>query len=570
MVKDHLRPLAALLIAAVVLWAPLMRGPIDIRWDAGVYYILGTSLARGEGYRILSEPGNPQAVQYPPLLPLLVAAHERVLGTSDPVVVGKWLRVTFQLMLMGSVVVTYVFARRLLSPWQAFAVGVIYLLSRWTYFLGSLCFADLPFMLVGLLFFLPRRSGWKSEVTKGFCAIAAYLLRTIGIALLVTWVAQSLIQRQWKRAALRTAVALVPLLLWQGYVNFVKASDAYQHPVYAYQRAPYQFYNVPYGDNLAYLNPYRPELGRATSAEMVERVARNLIPIVRTFGEAVSSITSYHEPNSSRRRYQTVLAAVLYGFSAAIIVGLAVLARRGEWPMIIYLALSILLIAATPWPEQFSRYFSPLVPFMAIGLVQGIAWAKQQIGGRRDNLALQWLTSVGPAAIVFAAVAAEFVIAVRSYGGPDDLATYVDARGIEHPYRLFFYGKEWRDFETSLDWLQHHAQPGAVVGTSCPYIVYLKLNLKAVMPPRETDVDKAQRFLDSVPVTYLIVDDLRFLPDDSNNYIRPVVQTHADRWKKVYGVPATATAIYQRVGAPPATAAMIRPSRFKDINMTPS
>src|ERR1035437_709776 len=325
MVKDDLRSLAALLILAVVLWIPVMRGPIDLRWDAGLYYILGTSLAEGQGYRILSEPGDPQAVQYPPLLPLLVAGHQRVLGTNDPVVVGKWLRVTFELMLLAAVAVTYVLARRWLSPWQAFTVGLIYLLSRYTYFLASLCFAEMPFTLVSLLFFLPRRPGWKKEIGAGACAIAAYLLRTIGIALLAVWVAESLIQRQWKRATLRAAVALLPVLLWQGYVNLVKASDAYQHPAYAYQRAPYQYYNVPYSENMEYLDPFRPELGKATLTQRLERVANNLGPVIQSFGAAVSwrGRLALGEVVSWRRQLLD------FGVSVFVILGLVALWRYG-------------------------------------------------------------------------------------------------------------------------------------------------------------------------------------------------------------------------------------------------
>ena len=47
---------------AILLWLPRFSGPLDLRWDAGVYYLLGTSLAAGHGYRILSEPGSPEAV----------------------------------------------------------------------------------------------------------------------------------------------------------------------------------------------------------------------------------------------------------------------------------------------------------------------------------------------------------------------------------------------------------------------------------------------------------------------------------------------------------------------------
>ena len=65
-----------LLIGIVTLasWWPRIGGPIDLRWDGGAYYILGTSLARGEGYRIFSEPGNLWSSLHPPFVPTLVAA----------------------------------------------------------------------------------------------------------------------------------------------------------------------------------------------------------------------------------------------------------------------------------------------------------------------------------------------------------------------------------------------------------------------------------------------------------------------------------------------------------------
>lgn len=77
---------------ALLLWLPRLSGPIDLRCDGGVYYLLGTSLAEGHGYRIASEPGSPEAVQYPPLVPAVVALHEWVLGTTNPDVVAPWLR----------------------------------------------------------------------------------------------------------------------------------------------------------------------------------------------------------------------------------------------------------------------------------------------------------------------------------------------------------------------------------------------------------------------------------------------------------------------------------------------
>ena len=86
---------AAILIAMVIIsWIPRFSGPIDLRWDSGIYYVLGTSMAEGQGYRLLHEPGKIQATQYPPLFPIVVAVHQWILGTNDPVTVGSVLRFT--------------------------------------------------------------------------------------------------------------------------------------------------------------------------------------------------------------------------------------------------------------------------------------------------------------------------------------------------------------------------------------------------------------------------------------------------------------------------------------------
>ena len=45
-------------LVSLATWWARLDGPIDLRWDGGAYYILGTSLADGHGYRLLSEPGG--------------------------------------------------------------------------------------------------------------------------------------------------------------------------------------------------------------------------------------------------------------------------------------------------------------------------------------------------------------------------------------------------------------------------------------------------------------------------------------------------------------------------------
>ena len=264
---DHWSSIAVIALA-LLLWAPRFSGPIDLRWDAGVYYLLGTSLAKGEGYRIASEPGSPEALQYPPLLPALVALHQWALGTTDPAIVAPWLRSSYVALFLIYSLIVLALAKRHLSPGFALAATALCMLHIMTVFLSDLLFAELPFAVVSVLFALVAASGvptsrpWPREMASFALAATGFLLRTTGVALLAAWVMDAVMRRQWRFAVVRGALALVPILLWQAHVERVRASDEYRRPAYSYQRAPYQYYNVSYAENVLLIDPFRPELGR--------------------------------------------------------------------------------------------------------------------------------------------------------------------------------------------------------------------------------------------------------------------------------------------------------------------
>src|SRR4051812_10355422 len=102
---------ALLCILAVMAWLPRASGPIDLRWDGGAYYILGTSITHGQGYRLLNEPGSPNTTLHPPLLPMFVAVHQLLLSTADPLVVGRALRASACLLFALQALAIYVLLR---------------------------------------------------------------------------------------------------------------------------------------------------------------------------------------------------------------------------------------------------------------------------------------------------------------------------------------------------------------------------------------------------------------------------------------------------------------------------
>src|SRR5437868_10215574 len=157
---------AVVVAIALLLWMPRLSGPIDLRWDGSVYYLLGTSLVQGHGYRIPSEPGSPQALQYPPLLPAMVALHEWALNSTDPSVVAPWLRKTYAAFFLSYGVAMLALAKRYLSPVFAVIAVALCLLHHMTIFLSDLLFAELPFAAITVAFALVaiaplQGSGWK-------------------------------------------------------------------------------------------------------------------------------------------------------------------------------------------------------------------------------------------------------------------------------------------------------------------------------------------------------------------------------------------------------------------------
>ena len=68
----------------------------------------------------------------------------------------------------------------------------------------------------------------------------------------------------------------------------MRSSDEYTHPAYAYQRAPYQFYNVSYAENLRLVDPFAPELGPVRARDAVARLGTNILAMPQSLGESVS------------------------------------------------------------------------------------------------------------------------------------------------------------------------------------------------------------------------------------------------------------------------------------------
>lgn len=551
--KADLLSLVVPSIVAVLLWLPRAAGPLDLRWDGAVYYVLGTSLAEGKGYRLLNEPGDIEACQYPPLLPLMAAIPQVILGTSDPLVVGRWLKLLFFCCHWALAFVTYLLLKRFVPRWLAFVGALVLLLNAQATFHSNFFFTEIPFALVTGLFVLcsspsPTR---VREALAGALGVMAFLLRTAAVALLIAWVAEALLRKQVKRAAGRLVVSAIPVLCWNAYVLHVEHSASYANPAYPYQRAPYLNYNVSYVTNLALENDRSPAFRRATLRELTERFLHNALGIGVSLGEAVSGNRDYWKYRfGSRagdarfvRRWGFYAPPILVG--GLVLGGIVALFGRGSFLIPIYVLVSMALICATPSPEQFLRYLTALLPFLLVALFVCVLATGEWIRRFSRGSGLLFV-STGLAVVLALVFDAERGGLGGMYRGHFDEVTATARDGRRLEYRAFYYGGKDESLDRGLAWLRAAAKPRDVIAVSVPQWAYLVTGLKAVRPPLEFSHARTQELLDSVPVAYVVLD-FTNIGGFTVPYLAPVLDGEPRVWKLVYRDREGAVAIYERV-----------------------
>jgi hypothetical protein len=547
--------LIVLLLIWLVVSLPRLHGPIDLRWDASTYYILGTALAEGKGYRLLNEPGNIEAVQYPPLLPSIIAIYQRMMGTSDYIPVGRALRLTYFLLSGIYLLAVYALACRVLSPLHAFFVSAITGLSFNSFFYPSeTLYAELPFALLSILFLLFYRKQGNPiyGIGVGALACAAYLLRTAGVVLLIAWIVESLMRHRWKQAGIRAAVAAIPVLAWQCHIWHVTHSEEYQHPVYTYQRAPYYYPNVTYGENSSLKDPFQPELGRIKTSDIFMRITHNLLAIPVALGESswfgrpllrYPLLKLSRVIPASQRVVPPVLDICLFAVGLGALLGAVLIARRNEWFLSLYFGLTLAIVVLTPWQSQFWRYLSPIAPLIIIFLVVALRTGSDAVGNRFTKRAA--VSNVLIAVLLSAMLVVQAGIALVFLRNLLPVS-YYDSQEREHTFLALTYEPHWHALDRAFEWIRRNGKNNAIVATSVPQLAYLRSQHKAVLPPFEVNPDRAIELLDQVPVSYLVVDDLK-RPAISDRYAAPLASHRPDDWKLVYTSAGKLTQVYERI-----------------------
>ena len=343
--------LAAVSVASVGLNTDLTAPP---RFDGAGYAILGEALASGRGYREINLPDAPRHAHFPPGYPAALALVWRSFGRSDVAAHAFSMLCT-----TVAVLLAWRLFRTMESPRTALLLGLALALN-WTWGRGGGAIQSEPFyILLEMLAVLAatragRRGGVGAGCVLGLALAACILTRHVGVCLAAASAVDLALRGRWRTLGAAGLTAAVLVLPWVGWLATVREHT--QVGLLGATRAGRAGRRT--GPLLSPADP-RPD-------HRPVRGGRDGLPTLR-----------------GRRRRGDPAGAVL---GAGVVIWGWVRAlrtpRRRLAGLVPFATLALLLV----WPfTEAGRFLVPLVPFLLVGAVEGLAGPVARITRRRPR-----------------------------------------------------------------------------------------------------------------------------------------------------------------------------------------
>lgn len=200
--------------------------------------------------------------------------------------------------------------------------------------------------------------------------------------------------------------------------------------------------------------------------------------------------------------------------------------------MVLILFAAMGLALTTPWREQFTRYLVPLGSFLAIATVLALVSIRNYLVRSHRAHPVWFLLNGAPIGLLVIVLVAQGFAVSKMFRERADRTAKMLADPA-HATRWFVHDATWQNLEQAMQWIQDHSDRHAIIATSAPHLLYLLTARLAVIPPLERNVERARHLLETVPVSYVIIDQLQGL-DMSRTYARPAVESAPEQWQRVF------------------------------------
>jgi hypothetical protein len=463
---------------------------IGLFHDDGIYTVVAKALSEGDGYRIISLPGEPYQTKYPFLYSYLLSwAWSFNPQFPDNISLLNFVTVFSY---FASLLLAYVFYIQNTGGGKADALLYVFLVgaNASVFSMTMYPLSDMPFMaacLCSLCLSDPANNLW--DRTKVIALLSAsvglaFLVRQAGAALILAGLIHFLISRKRREFYLYVGIVgclALSWLIWQVMYD----SGTVANPLFAY----HQSYESP-----------AVFLATSDPGAAVQIIWSNLRYLISSIDHMILRLHIF--PG---------LRIVIYPL---MLWGLLSILRQQTFLFFGFLIFYGGLFLS--WPFHPARYSMPLVPVLLLSLFHGVQAVTAIVKSRTT---VRWSATITPAAVRIPIMLLALLITgwLWSY-------VHID-RGKHLPlWGGFRTSYTWTGFSESFSWVKQNTRTDDVLATAYDPMYYLYTGRKAVRPwihrpetyfypygkatPDLGSVEEIRDTLESLGVRFLIVEPL--------------------------------------------------------------
>lgn len=336
--------------------------------DDALYVVSAKALATGQGYRVISLPGDPVQTKSPPVYPFLLSLIWRI-HPSFPENV-KAMMVLSVLATFASLIIAWAYLTRRGYASRPLATCVVVLTAlNWrTLVVGTGLFSEMFYtaLSIAALYLAERYDSaggkWLTGAGLGILMGLAFLTRTTGVALLIAVAAFLVMRRRARRDLLPIAIAGCFVLAWVGW---------------SYANRP-----VTEGLNTAYHESYIQTFDRvltefqshnhlSRASALVSVVGRNAWRLIPISIPLVCLGMKYDWPASLGAYWFLPVVGLIFFVFVLTVAAFFRLFRGGlKGLRLLPIYVTVYLILHLAWPYYgHDRFLIPLLPFLLAFLI---------------------------------------------------------------------------------------------------------------------------------------------------------------------------------------------------------
>jgi hypothetical protein len=492
--KEKLIYYIVILLAFIFSYSYIYDKKVDRGGDSASYYMLGKSIAQGDGYSSISSPAKPPANHYPPGYPAIVGAVMKIFSDKISTVI-----IANGIMFLASVILLFeLFLLLTANINLAFVASFLLLVNYHLLRYSTMMMSEIPFLLfsvLALVLFIKQmedeRPFYKSPYfyTALLMLSWSYYIRSAGIALIGAVMLYLLINKKWSLILAYGAGFVALALPW-----FIRGQKLGGNP---------------YIKALTLVNYYKPDEGYLDFNGFVARFFNN---VTRYF---TKEIRDGLFPTSMEMDYQKEATAGDW-FIGIIILALVFFGLfklpKYRWIILGYVAASFGIFFL--WPDVWygTRFELPVIPFLMLGLIYGL-WELVYL----ISLKINFDRRLSP--LWFAVFIILFLPGVKR----------------AHTEAKKKYDSNFNDYFELAKWMKENVKEDAMVACRKPDMFYL-FSGKYVCNYKYTEDDRDLiEDLKKKGVTYVVIENLGFA--STGRYLVPAIQKNEKKFRLVQQLP---------------------------------